>query len=233
MQGEVWIREIVARLGGHPARALGLDLGAPADRDRWLVAATLLSLRGGEAAALAAFRDLQEAGLDSPEALAADVEAVRARLADRGIADAEGLAHRLARLGRALVDCDGCDALAAESDDLQSLGGRLVRLARGIGANTVTRFLAPLRDCWPAAQELPLSAAAHAAAVHLAILDPGQDEDGEPGALRRMLRDMGDAPELADVEAGLDRLGRAACLRERTRRCPLGDDCPQREPARG
>jgi hypothetical protein len=229
MRGGDWIPEVVERLGGHPARALGLDLDRPEDRDRWLVAAALLSLRIDEAKALAAARGLAEAGLDTPAALAGDVDAVLARLAAHEIDAAEEVAHRLARLGRALVDCGGTDALARESDDLHSLGGRLVRLVRGIGASTVMRFLAPLRGRWSAAREVPLSAAARAAAVHLELLAPGEDEEGEPGALMRVLGAAPGAPDPIDVEAALDRLGRRACLRQRARRCPLGAACPLRE----
>ena len=73
-----------------------------------------------------------------------------------------------------------------------------------------------------------MSPATLAAADHLGWLQPGEDVDGEPGALRAVLAAQPEAPPLADVEAALDRLGRRACLRERPERCPLADTCPQR-----
>ena len=108
----------------------------------------------------------------------------------------------------------------------QDLAARLARLAPGVGTATVTRFLRPLRDRWPAAREIPLSAAARAAAVHLSLLREGEDEEGEPGALRSALLREADAPVLADVEAALGRLGERSCLRQRPARCPLGQACP-------
>jgi hypothetical protein len=90
----------------------------------------------------------------------------------------------------------------------------------------VARFLRPLRERWPAAREVPLSPAARAAALHLGLLREGEDEEGEPGALRAALLRWPEAPALADAEAALARLGERACLRGRTARCPLGADCP-------
>jgi hypothetical protein len=119
-------------------------------------------------------------------------------------------------------------ALAAESDGLEALGGRLAGLAPGFGRAAVVRFLEPLRDHWIAAADLPLAPAARSAAVHLGWIEEWEDTDGAPGALRRALEAETGAPPLADVEAALTRLGQRACLRERTARCPLRDACPRR-----
>ncbi|NNL65419.1 MAG: hypothetical protein HKP30_04185 [Myxococcales bacterium] len=59
-------------------------------------------------------------------------------------------------------------------------------------------------------------------------LDEFDDPETAPGTLRRRLEDTGEAPPLPLVEAALERLGRAACRRNDTRRCPLGEDCPAR-----
>ena len=75
--------------------------------------------------------------------------------------------------------------------------------------------------------------AARAAALHLGWLAAGEDEAGEPGALRAWLRELPDAPPLADVEAALERLGAAACLREAVARCPLQARCPLRMSSTG
>ncbi len=94
------------------------------------------------------------------------------------------------------------------------------------GGGSVVRFLEPLRDHWPPAADLPIGRAARSAAIHLRWIGETEDEDGGPGALRRALADQSDSPALADVEAALARLGRRACQRERTARCPLGSACP-------
>jgi adenine-specific DNA glycosylase len=64
--------------------------------------------------------------------------------------------------------------------------------------------------------------------VHLGLLREGQDLEGEPGALRAALRELGDPLDLADLEAALERLGARACLRNRPERCPLAEACPAR-----
>jgi endonuclease III len=226
------VRALVDRLGGHPAAALGLDLARDADVARWLVAACLLSGPGDEARATEAWRALAAAGWPGPQELAgaaprelgACLERVRHPRAERA-------AHALRRCCAALVEGYGGSpgALAAEAESLEELGARVARLGPGVGAATVARFLRPLRELWPAALELPLDPAARAAAVCLGLLAEGQDEEGEPGALRAALRAEPGAPSLADAEAALARLGRLACLRGRPERCPLGTDCPRRQ----
>jgi hypothetical protein len=221
--------ELVARLGPHPARLWGLDLATDAGLARWLVAACLLAPRGDEAAAGGALRALAERGLDAPEGLA--------RSDPRPVADALGAARfpkpeitaaRLVRASSSLRDAHAgsLSRLLSSVDGLDEAGAALVALTPGLGPSTAAEILRPLRDRFAAAREIPLTAAARAAAVHVGLLRPGEDEDGEPGALRAALAREQPVPELADVEAALTRLGRAACLRNATRRCPLGADCP-------
>jgi hypothetical protein len=134
------------------------------------------------------------------------------------------------RAADSLMKCHGgsLDALADQSDQLEDLAAQLASLAPGIGAARVARFLRPLRDRWPVAREIPLQPAARAAAQHLGLLREGEDEDGEPGALRVALRNDLASPTLADAEYALARLGTRACLRNRIARCPLGKSCPAR-----
>lgn len=220
---------LVERLGGHPLGVLGLDPGDPQDRERWWTAACLLASRASERVAFAACLALAGRGLDRPADLAARPADAAAALAEAGLPDPDGMAARLARAAHELATGAGSlDALAGRADDIADLVGRLARLAPGIGSGAVLRFLRPLRDVWPAAAETPLDAAARAAAVHVGLLGEGEDEEGEPGALRAALAREDAAPPLADAEAALERLGRAACLRGRTGRCPLGDGCPAR-----
>jgi hypothetical protein len=120
-------------------------------------------------------------------------------------------------------------ALAGGADGLEELASALIALAPGIGAATASEFLRPLRERFSAARELPLAPAARAAALHVGLLQDAEDEEGEPGALRAVLAREQPAPALADVEAALTRLGRAACRRGATQRCPLGARCPARE----
>jgi len=222
----------VERLGPHPAAALGID---PCDEEgagRWFIAACLLAGRAGAAAASDAYRALARDGLPSPREIAkADAARIAQRLAEAGYPKPEVAAQKLSRASAALVGRWGGSlfALAASADDLADLGDRLARLAPGVGPATVALFLRPLRDAWISARELPLSPAARAAALHVGLLREGEDEEGEPGALRAALAAQPDAPPLRDAESALERLGRRACLRQRVSSCPLGGDCPARE----
>jgi endonuclease III len=218
-------------LGRHPARALGLDLGAPEDVARWFVAACLLAGRGGEAQALEAFRELERCGAARIDRLSeADAARICAALERAGYRQPEAVAGRLVRAAASLAEAHGgsLEALAAEADGLEALGARLARLASGLGTATILRFLRPLRGRWPSARDVPLTAPARAAAVHLGLLREGEDLEGEPGALRAALRTPGDPADLADLEAALERLGARACLRNRPERCPLAERCPAR-----
>jgi hypothetical protein len=224
-------RRAVAELGPHVSRRAGLDLSRPDHRERWLVLARLCSERVAEDTALAAFARLDaDPGADPDRLVSADPARVAAALAAAGLPRAETVAPVLCRSAAALDDGyrGDLDALAAQCDGLDELGGRLAALAPGIGAATVLRFLRPLRDAWSAARETPLAEPARAAAIHLGLLRASEDLEGEPAALFAAC--ARDVPELAliDVEAALERLGAAACRTGRSDRCPLGADCPLR-----
>jgi len=222
-------RELVERLGGHPAAELAIDLAAPGGTGRWFVAACVMAERAPDEKRRDAVRALAGAGLLEPGQLAAaGLEPVRARLEEAGHPSAEPLAHRLVRASTRLVEHHegSFDGLAGGCDDLETLGGAIAALAPGVGASTVLRFLRPLRERWSAAGETPLDPAARVAAVHLGWLDDG--DEGGAGTLAAHLADDPDPPLLADLEAALARLGSRACRRGDTRRCPLGESCPAR-----
>jgi len=225
--------ELVARLGPHPATLWALDLASDAGLARWLVAACLLAARGDEKATGAALAALAARGLAGPQELAAAgpgsaTEALRAA----GYPKPEITAARLVRASTNLARLHhgSLSALAAGADGIEALATAIMALAPGIGAATASEFLRPLRERFSAARELPLAAPARSAALHVGLLREGEDEEGEPGALRAALQREQPPPALADVEAALGRLGRAACRRGATQRCPLGPRCPAREP---
>ncbi len=223
--------DLVARFGGHPAGKLGIDLEASDGPERWLVAACLYGGRIDAEVALAAARALDSAGLADPKSIAlARPEVLEALLLGAGYPTPDLTAYKLWRVCDSLATHHGgsLDSLAAQSEQLEDLAGRLTRLAPGFGAASVARFLRPLRDRWIQAREIPLHPAARAAAIHLGLLAEGEDEEGEPGALRAALREDPAQPSLADVEFALMQIGTVACSKNRTARCPLGDDCPRR-----
>lgn len=224
-------RELVQRLGPHPAAQLGLAPDGPEDPGGWFVAACVLSASSGEERGLAATGRLADAGLATPaDLLAGGADALLTALEQSAVPRPARLAGSLVRAARTLGEryAGSFDRLAGESDGLDDLGARLAALAPGVGAATVLRFLRPLRGRWSAAADTPLDPAALAAARHLGWLVGGADEDGDPAALRAALAREPVPAAFGDVEAALERLGRRACLRGRIERCPLGEGCPAR-----
>jgi len=215
--------EIVRRFGPHACAQAGLD--PCADAAVWLALALLLASGADEMRAHSALRALPPPDDSDPRAEAA---AVAAALTRERVPHAERLAATLVRARRTFASRWGgsIERLASDADDLETLGARIAALAPGVGRATVLRFLRPLRDRFVAAREVPLSPAARAAALHAGLLADGEDEEGEPSALRHRLARDADPPPFADLEAALERLGAAACLRGRVSRCPLGAECP-------
>lgn len=197
---------------------------------RWWTACLLRAGDRREERVAAACAALAKAGSLSPGRLAASSGAVAGMLAEAGLRSPEALAARLGRAAAALAEQHegSLERLAAGSPSLEELGGRLVALGPGFGPGSALRFLRPLRDHWAAADEAPLDPAARAAAAHLGWLDASDELEGASALLRRRLADEPDAPPLPSVEDALERLGRAACRRDDTRRCPLGETCPAR-----
>lgn len=256
--------DLVALLGGHFSRAIGLDLTDPDDPTlgRWLLATALGGGRHKESVTQAACEALLRAGLLDPEAVAnASVPAIEEHLAAAEIPKPDAAARLLVRLSTGLVErySGSLSGLASEADGLEELAGRLARLAPGFGRAGVVRYLTPLRGVWHAAADLPATPAVCAAAHDLGWAGNRQDAEGTPALLVRELarsvernatrhaaepesnpndatpshpsRPRSDEqPELspADLEAALERLGRAACLRGLAERCPLGQACPRR-----
>jgi len=224
---------LVARMGPSGPERLGLrpGLGDDAERFAWLVACLLRADDRRADRVGAALTGLRERGWLTAPTLAAAGAPLAPALVEAGVRDPEIAAARLSRMATALVErhAGSVDRLAAGADGLAEVGARLVALAPGLGPGTALRFLRPLRDLWPAADAAPLDVAARDAAHHLGWLDELDELESAPALLRRRLDDEPSAPPLPIVEDALERLGRAACRRGNTRRCPLAGDCPERD----
>lgn len=217
MEPNALAQALTRRLGPHPATQLGLDLQSARGREAWLLAATLLGTRAGEEAVMALLQTLHRDGLLEATSLIEHAEELSARLASGPWQDSHPLAARLLRVAKALAEGGGVESIESEADGLEMLGGGIARLAPGLGAATVLRFLRPLREIWPDAAEVPATPAALTAAACLGWV-------AEAAEGLRFPPDSG-APA-ADLEAALERLGAVAC-RRRVARCPLIDACPR------
>lgn len=220
---------LVNRLGPHAASALDLDLDLDEGLGHWLVASVLLGGRTREAVALDAFRRLAREGLAAPADIArAGFANVQRCLEEAGVSKSESVAAVLVRVCTALVRVHGgsIDGLVGGADGLDDLAQRLSQLGAGFGKAAVLRFLTPVRERWSASRDLPTSPAVLAAGRDLGWIPATQDEEGAPASLARRASASGDV-STRDLEAALEKLGRAACLRERPDRCPLAGSCPK------
>lgn len=225
-------RVIVECMGPHAATRVGLSLETDDDQGlgRWLVASILFAHRAVGARALEAHRALERDDLTDPARIvAASPLSLEAALQGAGVARADAPALVVHRACERLMSEYGgrLSKLAGQCDGLEELGGRLSQLASGFGRAGVTLFLQPLRSVWPAADELPLHAAAAAAAIHLGWLDAGAEP--RAGSVRARLERDGPSPAFCDVEAALGALGRGSCRRAGPPRCALGPACPLHE----
>jgi hypothetical protein len=75
---------------------------------------------------------------------------------------------------------------------------------------------------------LPASSAVLAAGQDLGWISRTQDEEGAAASLARNASEPGGV-RTRDIEAALEKLGRAACLRGRVERCPLAGECPRKK----
>jgi hypothetical protein len=226
-QRRIQALDLVERLGGHPARHVGLDPTDDGDGFGWLLLALLLAATRREERAAAAWRAMDVRGwARSAHALAAaEVDEVAQILEGAELSHPQRVAPRLVRTAAALIEHHEASlAGLAAADSLEELSLTLSRLAPGIGAATVRRFLAPLRGRWPIVADLPPARTTVAASVHLGWIDRDAPPEDAIAALARHA--TGTQP--ADLEAALERLGGRACLRERPDRCPLAATCPAR-----
>lgn len=221
---------LVEAMGGHPLGQLAPEGVEPDDAAlfRWLLVSLLISGRASAPHAIGAVRGLEADRPALPEALAGlGATSLAEALAGAGISHPERLAPRLVRVARGLLGAGGSiSALGRDALDLESLAGELAALGPGLGAATLSRFLAPLRERFPAAADLPVEPAATVAAIHLGWLPEGCEGDAAFEPLRR--RAAAAAVDVVDLEWALGQLGRRACARNNPRRCPV-TRCPLRE----
>ena len=206
--------DLVKRLGGRYASALGIDLASidAGERFKWFLAAVLYGTRIPEALATRTWNEFSAHGVLTPERI---LETGWDGLVD--ILDAGGYvrydyktATKLLDLCAALMrDYGGSlDALHAAAADARDLENRLKALGKGIGGTTVAIFLRELRGIWPRAVP-PLSPLALAAAAALGYLRPaiGNADRALPELRKAWAADGQPAGGFAEFESALVREG--------------------------
>jgi endonuclease III len=224
------ISQVLARLPGRFATALGIDLKAgPEARQKWFLAAILYGARISGKLAARAYQVFAARGVYTPEAIREQGWDNLVALLDAGgyarydFKSATKLLQVMASLKEQYQDSlERLHEIAADGPDLEQ---RLINLAPGIGPATANIFLRELRGVWAKATP-PLSPLAQLAGEHLGLLPPGLSPREALDALEAEWRRQPVAPyDFADLEAALVRLGRDYCRKPGGPPCPLGALC--------
>jgi hypothetical protein len=143
--------ELVKRLGGRYASALGIDLGAPDadERFKWFLAALMYGTRISEALATRTWREFAARGVLTPDRIVATGWEGLVNILDAGgyVRYDYKTATKLLDACTALTrDYGGSlDALHNAAADTNDLESRLKTLGKGIGDTTAGIFLRELR----------------------------------------------------------------------------------------
>jgi hypothetical protein len=233
--GKVAPGELVQRLGGRFARALGIDLAAPdaGERFKWFLAAMLYGARISESLATRTWREFAARDVLTPGRM---IEAGWDGLV--GILDAGGYVRYDYKTATKLLDvctaltrdyAGSLDSLHGAAADARDLEHRLKALGKGIGDTTVSIFLRELRGIWDKADP-PLSPLALTAAIESGYQRSGTQDPGRALSILHevWLADGQPAEEFADFESALVREGlrlrrQAARQRASSPRAGCGD----------
>lgn len=206
--------ELVMKLGGRYASALGIDLAAAdaGERFKWFLAALLYGARISESLATRTWREFAARDVLTPE-----------RILRTGwdklvvILDAGGYVRYDYKTATRLLDACGAltrdyggslDTLHGHAADPRDLENRIKALGKGIGDVTVSIFLRELRGIWGQADP-PLSPLALTAAIAMGYLcHETQNPDHALSKLREAWATDGQAASrFADFESALVREG--------------------------
>jgi len=190
------------------SQELGLDLRRGEDRSKWLLASMLFAKRIPSKIAMATFRQFENAGLVSPEAI---VAAGWDRLVE--ILDAGGYVRYdfstastlLEAMDKLLKTYGSLEKLHDRAEDSKDLEQKLQEL-KGIGSVATNIFLRELRSIWSKTNPRP-SPLSLAVAKKLGLAESDV--------------------ELPRIESALVRVHLDFCKRQKCAECPVKEDCSQ------
>jgi len=230
------VEELIKRLGGSFAKALGIELaqGQECEVFKWFLASFLYGARISEVIATNTYREFENRGVLTPE-----------KIQDTGwhglvdILDAGGYvrydfstATKLLVISEDLVThYDGrLTNVHAAADGPRDLEKQLQKIGKGIGPVTSNIFLRELRRIWLKAEPLP-SDPVVLAASKLGVLDKRLRS---PERMLELLKEQWEKAALpgatfVDFEAALLRLGLRYCRKGKHDACPMAPWCPEAE----
>ena len=199
------LKEKLLGLTTH-SQELGLDVRRAEDRFKWFLASILFAKRISAKVAMTTFKQFENAGVTTPEAI---VAAGWDRLV--GILDAGGYvrydfstaSRLLEAMAKLMKDYGSLEELHRRATDSKDLENRLREL-KGIGPVAVNIFLRELRSVWPKASPKP-SPLALGLAKKLGLAESDVELPGLESALVRVHLDF--------------------CKTQKCTECPLKGEC--------
>jgi hypothetical protein len=201
------VKEKLLSLTTYP-QELGLDLQKVEDRFKWFLASILFAKRISAKIAMATFKEFENAGLTSPEAILAAGWDRLVEILDAGgyvrydFSTASTLLEAMDKLLNTYGSLEELHTRAADSRDLEN---KLQQL-KGVGPVAVNIFLRELRSIWSKASPKP-SPLSLAVAQKLGI---SASELQVPG-----------------IESALVRVHLDFCKRQKCVECPVKEECFQ------
>lgn len=190
------------------SQELGLDLRRGEDRSKWLLASMLFAKRIPSRIAMATFRQFENAGLVSSEAIVAAGWDRLVEILDAGgyvcydFSTATTLLEVMDKLLKTYGSLEKLHDRAVDSKDLEQ---KLQEL-KGIGLVATNIFLRELRSIWSKANPKP-SPLSLAVAKKLGLAESDVEQPGIESALVRVHLDF--------------------CKRQKCAECPVKEDCSQ------
>jgi len=221
---------LVERLGGTYASALGINLASVESDEvfKWFLASLLFGARIGEGIAIRTYREFENAGVLSADAILGTGWQGLVDLLDRGgyVRYDFKTATRLMEVVGGLKDKYGGDLnrLHFFAEDEGDLEKRLQALGRGIGPVTVSIFLREMRGLWEKA-EPPLAGSALLAARNVGLTKVMDVRAGLEELEVVWGVDESREWRFSDLEAALVRLGKNYCHKKRCSLCPVEQEC--------
>jgi len=187
---------------------LGLDVRHTEDRFKWFLASLLFAKRISAKVAMTTFKQLENAGLTSPEAIVTTGWDTLVELLDSGgyvrydFSTASNLLETMAKLKKNYGSLENLHTQALDSRDLENR----LRELKGIGPVAVNIFLRELRSVWAKAKPSP-SPLALKLAKKLGLAESELEVPGLESALVRIYLDF--------------------CKRQKCTECSIRAECHQ------
>jgi hypothetical protein len=226
-------KKLVNSLGGNCASTLGIDLTGAESGEifKWFLASLILGGGIREDIAIGTYKELEKAGVLSPDTI---LKAGRQRLVD--VLDRGGYVIYSSTTATTLLevsfnlnkkyegDFNRLHFCAKDGEDLET---RIGDLGKGIAPTAISIFLREMRDLWEKS-EPPLAETALIASRNLGLVKSSDASLAVEELRTASAWEAQEQERLSVLEAALMKLGENYCYRQRCSPCPVQTECQSR-----